>query len=446
MRNQFWIVLIPMMFAASSAWAAGGNQDAYFMDDVASMTGGSVIATVGGGGAIWYNPAGIIKQRGHAVNLTATVYSIKSYRIDNFLVTEFDNQDSQEAAEFTEYLSAPTVLTYVRDLGRDTSFGFTVTVQRFSDLELRTSASQRGELEGVEKEAEISIAATDITAVYYAGPAISWAVTDEFRLGFSLLGFYRGSRGTTQQQIALRDPGAESDDFFVSASTIGSTKSLGLRPIVGAQWNPTRNWDFGVTYRAPMMAIWQSIDNDESVAYFVQEANQGQASTEPSVTRGFEFDTLEPSRWLLGVAYTWNSGHRIEIGADASLPIESLAAQDLEFIANYRIGSIIPLSDSMRLGTGLFTDLSGVADNEFGTIDVDYYGFTVGLEMTTDYELADGDTISFISTFGGMGQVGIGDGEGILFDPEFDPTSGRVVTARALFLEGALNLGLKTRF
>ncbi|MEZ4257256.1 MAG: hypothetical protein R3A78_16320, partial [Polyangiales bacterium] len=102
------------------------------------MTGGAVVATVDDGSATYYNPAGLANIKEHQFDLSASVYALRFYHESAFLHTV---GGASRDASVTEFVTAPTAITYVRQLADDVSLGLGYFLPQTENFLLRESLS-----------------------------------------------------------------------------------------------------------------------------------------------------------------------------------------------------------------------------------------------------------------------------------------------------------------
>ena len=116
--------------------ARAGNDDGILLGNDAALTAGAVVATVNDGSALWYNPAGLAMSTKDSIDVGASAFALRRYDMPGLIRAD---GGSGGDASFTEIVSIPSALTYVRRFSVNTVGGLALFASEVSDDSLRTS-------------------------------------------------------------------------------------------------------------------------------------------------------------------------------------------------------------------------------------------------------------------------------------------------------------------
>lgn len=356
------------------------------------MVGGSVSAVVKDASAIWYNPAGLGASERDQVDVSATVYTLRLYKVPKFIESVTGESDDASVAEF---VVAPTQIAYVRKLKQGLSLGLGYFVPRASNYVLREQLDS-----GPRAARSTWQFAAAIAEMQHTGAAaVGFEVSSRLRIGAGLVGGYAAST----QSVSLFGTAAQSEASAAasSSSVIGTSSRLTLEPRVGMQLQLSDALTLGIAVRGPEVQIYASssatfnnIDADQTDrANAVLAASAvAEPSTEGVVLR-------KAGRAGASLAYSYSSGWVV-----AEIDVQpALQRANRNALVNGRIGLYQSLLPTLALGVGLFTDRLAEAKRwDVMSGGGDFYGATLGLEFSNEHLLAPSEratSIVFNSVF-----------------------------------------------
>jgi hypothetical protein len=223
--------------------ARAGNDDGIFVGNRASMMGGAVTATVSDASATWYNPAGLGGELRNKIDVSATAYSLRSYRVPKFIST---TTGEWKDGSVTEFVSVPAQIAYVRRVARDWSLGLGYFAPHVTNYVLREGIGEENPL-----GSQWQVAATVAETTHTAGAGLGTTVLPGVRAGMSLIGGY----STTTQSFSLFGAvkNAGMLETLSSGASFATSTRLSLESGVGIQIDATPKLTLGVSARTPRM-------------------------------------------------------------------------------------------------------------------------------------------------------------------------------------------------
>ncbi len=403
-----WAVAV--VVGLSSSVARAGNDDGVLLGNEAAMTGGAVVATVGDGSGVWYNPAGIARVRRASVDVNGSAFALRVGVTPGLLSS---SAGTEADGGYVEVVSIPSALTLVRDLGAGVYGAIGVFVPRFSDHTDIVSLDEpvMGGL------VRWQLAQTNSYSQYHAGASLGFRINDQLRLGVTLFAVYRSVVAN-----AAFGGGAALDDgtVFAGGATTArvALQALGAELVGGIQWNPIEALHIGLSVVSPgvnFAARYRSVEL--GVAAGPEGIDFG-ASDDGDLAP--QVGLVSPARVRLGVAYAFTGGW-ISLEGDVQHPLSSPdLGIDRRLVLAARLGTRFHVDDDVSLGFGLFTDMSpDPPPSRFGATQIDFFGGTAGLEINNDHRLGEGEdasTMRFSTTIAVRYAVGIGTIGGLRFD------------------------------
>lgn len=417
---------VGFLVLASARRAQAGNSDSFYYSDDAAMTAGSVVAKTRDAGSIWYNPAGLGGNQRGQIDLSATTFAIRIRKVPRALSTTVPQGGTNDVElDSADFFSAPHALTLIRNVSDSVSLGFGLFV---TQRDVRTAQS------------ELSIAGTSPTTpsvpldyrqrldlqadvtTYHAGPSVGWQLSPSFRLGLSVFGTYGKSNSFAQYVLDAKSASGDALAFALVQDRTAFTY-IGSQATAGLQWDPTPEWNVGLTLRSPEL-LWTSSADGVGIA---ASGSVGPPGVEPEATFGLAHPDIQfpattivaPARAILGVARSF-AATWISAEVDATMPVKN---QNIDLVPtiNGRAGARVVLSDAFGLGVGVFTDRSTQRAVSSTLFDdrVDFYGLAAGLQLRTPLSLTKNpapDALVLSTTLAARYAIGFGDARAVDVD------------------------------
>ncbi|WP_394831376.1 hypothetical protein LVJ94_33180 [Pendulispora rubella] len=386
----------------------------FFFSDDAALAGGAVAATSDDSGAIYYNPAGLsLNRRSHA-DLNASALGVRIRSIDPIMANRLVEGNPSVRLRTVDIISTPHAAGITRRFGEHTSAGFGIYV---IDYDVRTgqdTTTQTNPQNGNPLRHHVDL---DLQrSKYLVGPAIGWQLVPGLRLGVGVYGTY--ATETAGGRIFLdesRQAGGNGEVAYLFFHSRGSLSSIGARATVGMQWDFLPSWTLAAVARSPEVQLiaWgsqlsvvstgSSVTNEASPPTFV--VTEDDAANSVTLSR--------PPHFLASIAHKFDRGF-VSAEVDVQPPLRIVSQQiDRETTFNARIGGIAPVSSTMSLGAGLFSDraMSPLALG-LSADRIDYYGITAGGQLRTFIGMsgkAENEPLVLTTTLAIRAAVGIGE-------------------------------------
>jgi long-subunit fatty acid transport protein len=375
-----WLALTACWLFPSAAWA--GNVDSFYMSGGAALQAGAITADSQGGGAIWYNPAGLAKLPDLRFDVSINAVSLKIGG-----QPDIDAQGTSSVVRLTTFNLniIPAGLTLTRRFGK-VGVGLGVFVPEQRQTFLRTKVDTL-EANGEQVSSSVGYDAYDRVQQYAAGPSLGASIARYLDLGTSLLFTYRNQLRVEGVDVGLGD--ATSAGSLTTHQTL-DWQQLGAQLVVGLQLHPTSEHSIGFTLRFPALSIFELRQNVAVQTTVVDgSTSTAQPASDFRENLGFTSTTfVSPLRCHLGISRTIGKS-RVAVEASYQAPIHN-AELDLDWVPtlNTRLGARHQLTETLALGGGVFTDRSPVRHaTQFGESTLDFYGATLAFDTTTRYRV-----------------------------------------------------------
>jgi hypothetical protein len=439
MLRALGVLVIAVLVVPTKA-AAGNSEDVVAGSDVA-LTGGSVVANVHTGGAMWFNPAGVARLDTTSVDLTGAVLSYSLASAPGTLSIE---SGEQSEGDFSAVQAIPRALTFVvaprPQLRWGIGFFFSRSFDRFLQDKVATT-------DGAAQPSEFFATADERKSTYHLSGTLAWKKSEKFLLGGGLDIVIASKKATeiVSGAYALGAGGAFNRN--VNQSIAGG----GLQMKVGLQWAPIKELRIGWMVATPSYLVY--LDNETSATQTLSPPNA------PPQFQGTQIDEISGA-WAgvevgvtrLGVAYLGKWGW-IEADLVLAFPLNTPALGiDRKTTANARVGGIFRVAERLKLGAGFFTDLSPErTPDAFGESQIDFYGFTLGVDFANRAAPPKKNEDGFYLAFAVALRYSHGSGKlaGIAFPSSFpQPPSqpGQLNPVNVTINEFGINLAVKAAF
>lgn len=395
-----------------SAPAFAGNLDSFYLSGDAALQGGAITADVEGGGAAWYNPAGLANLPRLRLDVSVNAFAL---RVGGHPAIEATAPDAQVTTLTTPDLTlVPAALTLTQRFGKvGVALGMFVPVQSWTYLRTQVTNVAPDKSTSV----GLGVDAYGHDQSYAVGGGFGIRLAPAFDFGASLFFNYRAQVAITATEFSsLASDGTRSS--LLAHSTL-DTQQLGVQPVLGLQFRPATSSRVGLALRLPAIQLWQH-------AQTVNMTDLGTTGSEGDIAHQSSFNDstaisasmVAPMRLHLGFSHDLGR-NLIALEGSYQAPLYVSRAQiDWRPLFNARVGAKRRLSESLAIGGGIHTDLSPVRHaKNFGDAKLDFYGITAALDWGTRYSvsargndaLPPGSGLRFGSTLALTYAVGIGD-------------------------------------
>ena len=377
--------------------AYAGNDDSILLGNDAALTGGAVVSTVNDGSALWYNPSGLARAKNDSVDVGASAFALRKYNIPAAIAAD---DGTRADASFTEIVTIPSALTFVRRMNERTVVGLGLFASQLYDFTLRSS------FEVTDPSADLrfriqTVGSAEIARYHLAG-GVGVALARGLTLGVALVGDYADSA----QSQRISSDAAVTGMAFASAvnSALVQQKVLGFHLRAGLGYRPVEGLSLGLSVESPGFYFYRN-QRVTQFANFTNLAADGgptlDSAFEDVTTKSVSLGLYAPVRVRLGAALQFG---RVTLALEGDMqPKLEDKTLDVkrEFVWNLRAGGQVTINEHVRLGAGLFTDRSADAKDEVGAGKVHFYGGTLGGEYQNQrwLESSPGETKRAALTF-----------------------------------------------
>lgn len=356
-----------------AAAASAGNLDTYYHSGDAALQAGAITADARGGGAAWYNPAGLANLPELRFDVSISAYSLRLGGRPDINASENTQALQLSKPDFNIVPAAMTVTQHFGPVG--VAFGVFVPQQRVTVLRTQltyTSPEANG--------AGVGIDVNETVQEYAIGPSIGFRLHPRIDFGFSLLVSYR-----YQLSILGVDASGATGLSVTTHQTIDS-KRFGLQPVLGMQLHPNRDYDIGFAVRLPsfkLLELRQTVDMSTGVQPDSPDTHRVAFGDDTA----FSHSTTSPMRFHAGVSRRLGAS-QLALEANYQTPFRD-ADSDWKPVVNLRVGGKHRLDERYTIGGGIFSDRAPQRSARvFGETKLDYYGLTIALDRGSRYAIS----------------------------------------------------------
>lgn len=391
MSLRAWFLTVALVCCWIPGGARAGNDDELLLGNQAAMVAGAVGATVDDASATWYNPAGLGQVDRDQFDVSATVYTLRSYSVPRLLSTPSGASDD---GGITEFVVAPTQIAYVRRLAAGRSLGFGYFVPKSSSFVLRENLTDG---DG-DPPSQWQLAAAGAETTHIGAIALGIAISSKLRVGGSLIGSYTATTSSASLFGAV-SPGGTT--LAASAITSIATYSrLGLQIGLGVQWQLTPALAAAVTMRSPELQLYATQNNNYNISVTSltdpSDPRFGAMASEDKSSLGVEL--LRAGRAGLSLSWSYVNG-AVTVEADVQPGLRRPRVEiDRKAVFNARLGWLHRASDAVSFGLGVFSDRSpDRTGSDLLGLSGHFYGATAGVQLSNEHLLAPSERASSLT-------------------------------------------------
>ncbi|HEY6881923.1 MAG TPA: hypothetical protein VI299_28035 [Polyangiales bacterium] len=376
-RGGFTRTLLSVALVLLASRARAGNDDSILLGNDAALVAGAVVSNSNDGSALWYNPAGLARVGQDSVDVGASAFALRRYKMPG-LISAAGGQGGD--ASFTEIVSIPSALTYVRRWGSSVA-GLGLFASQVADYTLRASL---GVPIAAIIDGRIRVLLNQESARYHLAGGWGVRLPRGFAVGASLFGDYYDDTQFGQVSGAYSASGTPVGVSVSSSYT--QAKALGFHVRMGMTYDARPDLRFGLSVETPGVYFYRS-GRETSIETQTAVDNQGQFqlmtnSVDTSKTQG-GFGLYAPLRVRMGGSADF-AGASWAFEGDVQSKVKDRGIDvDRKFVWNLRAGARWSVSDTLRLGAGLFTDRGSDRTDSWGAGNLDFYGATLGGQYET---------------------------------------------------------------
>jgi hypothetical protein len=355
--------VLALATALAAPLAAGAKSlESVPVSPEAAITAGAVLASDDFGGGGWYNPASLAGLSRSSVQVGASAYTESVTRVHDASQVALPWGTVSGDVTSARYSSVPSVLSYAFPLRKGLSVSIGVWTPYHDYDGGTTTVASAGAYPASPYTAATyaqNYAFTERRDDTWGGVAVGWQATTRLRVGAMLQGAYSTDVWTVDLNASLQTNTGSSADSgsHLVYSERGDLGALGLRTLLGAQYQATERLRLAAAVRGPTIRVyaWGPVNKFLSAAVLMPAVTppaQGQTATEEKPARGVS--AIEPvrlyfgarwaeERWTLSAEGDWHPGLDGEFGT-------------FQAGWNARAGGTWQHNPDLTLGAGWFLD------------------------------------------------------------------------------------------
>jgi len=440
---------LAMLLVSSTARA--GNSDEVNAGVDVTLTGGAVVAKISSGAALWYNPGGLARFEDASFELTGVTIRMSAIKAPGLLTLETGEQSSERRFDISVI---PEALTFKLPL-KKLQLGIGLFNSSLRRQLIQQRVSHPGDPVAMTPPTQWTAGAN--TRIDYFHVSVGVANAFDKRKQKALVGgafdLVIGINRVDRLIAGLYDGGAEG---LLSESSLLNDSGFGLQIKGGVQWIPIPEVRIGFSLATPtyMFLIFERLTANQSSAPPGSSAENPQGVN--SFVRGVRggWFGAEPGTMRFGVAYV---GHWGWVEGDLVVDFRLRSSRFLfnqRTVPNGRVAVVFNASRFVKLGLGLFTDLSQTKELiDIADRQVNFFGAHVGL-LFTNYDSKpessgakhDDGKPHITVAIGFRYSHGRGDVLGVFLPAFYDPAAIQTTPVPAKLNDIDINFGFKFSF
>lgn len=373
---SFCLLLVATVVAAAGD-ARAGNLDAFYLAGDAALQAGAITADARGGGALWYNPAGLAFLGGTRLDVTVNGYALRFGGQADFDPPTADSEVARLSR--LDLNVVPTALTLTHRFGNvGVGIGAFVPSQATSVLRTRVQTPATSTTDAVDFVYDSYARFQN----YHFGAGFGYTPLTDLSLGLSMFVKYQTNLENDNVSLVL----GEQANPQVAGSTHQSldTVQFGLEFVLGGIWHVADDWNVGLSVRTPAFRLGELVQHVET-SQIAGGSGALDVSTVFSESLDVGASVISPARINTGLSHEWDEKTRIAVEASLLLPFQDESVGiDIRPTWNVRAGVRRQMGPLWALGGGLFTDRSPKpTPTEFQESQLNFYGATAAVELAT---------------------------------------------------------------
>lgn len=390
-------LLLPLLTLASLGPRSVRAEQPSYLDHEAAMTAASTMAALRGGGAIWYNPAGLDVDGLQRIGLSGSVFALRIRDLQDTVRTRLPSGDYRADHTDPQVLPVPSSLVYQRRLKPRLTLALAVLVTQAESFAVQSNLSRTERFPGDPTPVDL-VGRGDMThqgQTYRLGAALAGTLGRRLRLGLGVFGVYGAVEESSVFSMEVSDVAhaATPSGLLLLTQQQRRASWLGAQLVGGVQWNAVAGLHLGLTLRSPVLSLGRFGETLSAAAVLPLGTRFAGGTVSVQERRRLPVAAgtmLEPLHVTLGAAWR---GRRFLVGVegDLDLPLPERwhgfgEAQGWQ--GNLRAGARFWLRRRVSLGLGAFTDRTAKTRPGFvGDHRVDFYGGTFGVEWRSRYRI-----------------------------------------------------------
>jgi hypothetical protein len=346
--------LLMVIAALLCAWTSSLRAEVATIEllgEQASIMGGAVTASSRGGSSIWYNPSRLSFGSGQTVTFAVSGVGVvyRYYNLPKLVVTP----EQSYPAQTSELVTLPRATTLVIR-ARDKLYwgiGLFTPARQQAVLQAGSASSDSGET------SYNSVSLEQRRNSYHMVGAVSWNVSERFRVGASLAYVTYVYFRSVQTNSARYDASSGQAMAVLTNTSRQDNIGYGVRGTLGTSFRLAEHVELGASLASPTWLFFSNVSAEESRSQALAGPENPSFSGSLTNQRGLARDRPEPATARAGLSYV-NEFMLLELDAEGSLGASSSNFNvTKQAVGNLRAGALFTLKPKLRIGAGIFTDL-----------------------------------------------------------------------------------------